>query len=240
MSGTHAFDYYIHERNINRLYGELRFKLDSFDKLPLIERLADEKILWNLWPLEYQFLEFNGTITPSRLLLHKNQLVWTELPLHEISTLTRGKENTKKGKPGFAIGISLIILYAVMTTVVTIISSPPLPGFYWSFSPFLIAGIISLLIGLLITFDHYLLISTPTESFKIYAKRPILFELHSLLSVRHPYHLDNSNAAPLPSHLKIQLPLTPHPPLAPEKFCPFCGMKTPTNAPFCPKCGSSV
>jgi hypothetical protein len=28
--------------------------------------------------------------------------------------------------------------------------------------------------------------------------------------------------------------------LPPEKSCPYCGIKTPADAPFCPKCGSSI
>lgn len=240
FGGQQAFDSYIHDRNIHRLYAELRFKLHSMDK-PLLEKcLADEKILWERSPLEYQFLEFTGTLTPSRLLLHKDYLVWTELPLHDIATLTRGKDNTKKGKPGFAIGIFLIILYLAITTLVTLISNPPLHGFHLSFSPFLIAGIISLLVGYLITYDHYLIIGTPTESLKLYTKRPLLSELYALLSGNQPSPLYNSNLTPLIPPFEIKLSPAPHSPSPSEKFCPFCGMKTPADAPFCPKCGSSI
>ena len=240
ISIRQGFDYYIHERNINRLCAELRFKLQSMDKPLLEEHLADEKILQELSPLEYQFLELTGTFTPSRLLLHKNHLIWLELPLHDISTITRGKDNTKKGKPAFFLGILFTLLYIGMTTIITLTTSTISPGLYWGFSPFLIAGIISLIIGRLITFNHYLLIGTPTESYKLYAKRPLLFELQSLLSGNQPPPLDNSHITPPIPPFKIELSPTSHSAYASEKLCSFCGMKISTDAPFCPKCGSSL
>ncbi len=176
-----AFDFITHEENIKKLYGELRFRLDSKGKPKLKEVLrSEETILKKLFPIEYQDVQFFGYITNSRLLISRNKLVFVEIAPLQVKNISLNKERNKKGGPYFYGG-------GILTTLFTILLLPFLFIPYVRVImlgicvPFILLGVILIIAGVKSSYDLALLIQTTTDSFKLSAQKKYLLEIENVL-----------------------------------------------------------
>ncbi len=231
-----AFDAYIHKQNIEKLYGELQFRLNTPGK-PKLNRViqSGEVLVQRLYPIEYQNVDFVCSITNSRALLSRDLLVFAEIKPKRIRKMTLGKEKNKRGHP-------LIYMGAIFAGLFTIMLIP----FYISALsilislPFIILSNILIVVGILISYDRFALIETTNTAFKLYAKGNILTRLIQLLggmktgavpSITTP-SLDFASSS---EELSLPNAATPL-----EKFCPFCGMKNAPDSAFCEACGAAI
>ncbi len=239
------FDAYLHEENIRKLYGELRFRLESAEKPKIDEVLyPDEKIFHQFHPVEYQDIQFDSLITNSRLLLSRNKLVFAEINPKTIQNITLEKEWSRKSITSIQlllVGITFITIFGIMSLIFLLTKMPAVFYFLEISIPIMIfVGLIPIIVGIAIGYDSYLLIQAD-ESIKLFSKKAILRTINTLLNemasgkIRaidsHPVTFQKEAEEPIKS-ISQREKIT--------KACPLCGAKNPSNMDFCEKCGAAI
>lgn len=239
------WDGIIHTRNIKRLYGELRFRLEAKDKSTVDEVLQpSEKIMGNLSPIEFDGLELTSLITTSRIFLCRNKIIVREIAPFKIDNINLERERSKMWIYLAYSGSILIIPFIIMNIIFFIInpySGPyyfPLTFFRISL-PFILIGINMTILGLILSYQYFLVIQERGESINIYAKKKILNQLEEIIHhlKRQSPHLRYSLDKPV--HLDEKEPLLSQSP-AETKPCPLCGAKNRFTEEYCKECGASL
>jgi hypothetical protein len=240
-----SFDAYLHEENIRKLYGELRFRLESAEKPKIDEVLyPDEKIFHQFHPVEYQDIQFESFITNSRLLLSRNKLVFAEINPKRIQDITLEKEWSRKSITSIQlllIGIIFITIFGIMSLIFLITKMPAVFYFLEISIPIMIfVGLIPIIVGIAIGYDSYLLIQAD-ESIKLFSKKAILRTINTILSEMATGKIRAIDAPPLILQKEEEKSLKSID-RTPEimKTCPLCGAKNPGNIDFCEKCGAAI
>ncbi|NVM29244.1 MAG: zinc ribbon domain-containing protein [Candidatus Helarchaeota archaeon] len=235
----------IHTRNIKRLHGELRFRLEAKDKSTVDEVLQpSEKIMENLSPIEFDGLELTSLITTSRIFLCRNKIIVREIAPFKIDNINLERERSKMWIYLAYSGSILIIPFIIMNIIFFIInpySGPyyfPLTFFRISL-PFILIGINMTILGLILSYQYFLVIQERGESINIYAKKKILNQLEEIIHhlKRQSPHLRYSLDKPV--HLDEKEPLLSQSPTE-TKPCPLCGAKNRFTEEFCKVCGASL
>ncbi len=235
-----AFDAYIHEGNIKKLYSELRFRLESEGKPKLDEILhPDEEIINQFHPVEYQDIQYDSYITNFRLLLCRNNLVFVEINPKGVQDIVLQKVWNRKSTPLLMVGIIFLTIFGIMSLIFSVTSFAS--GFLALSIPIIIfLGVIPTIIGIA-SHDFYLLINYIDGPIRLYSKKAILRTINALLSAMATGKISAIEAPPITLQKKAEELTKPLSSIAETmKTCPFCGTKNPSNVVFCEKCGTAI
>ncbi len=173
----------LHLKNINRLYSELKFRLDSVGKPKLKDTLqSNEKIIEYFFPIEYQGNEFFSILTNYRILLCRNQIIFTEITPQKINSVTLVKEWTNEYITAFYVGGVILACFGILSLIYLILGGFfSMMALYFSLPITIFGGVLPIIVGIIISFKKYLLIEETGTSLKLYASRKSLSKLNKWL-----------------------------------------------------------
>lgn len=235
-----AFDAYIHEGNIKKLFGELRFRLESEGKPKLDEALhPDEMIINRFHQVEYEDVQFDSYITNSRLLLIRNNLVFLDIDTKWIHNLALQRMWNRKSIPLLMVGFIFLTIFGIMSLVLSVtgISANFLT---YSIPIIIFLGFVPIIIGSASS-NFYLLINYKDGPIQLYSKKAILRAINTLLNKIKTGKTSAINL-PLATPQREEQKSIEYLSAIREtmKICPYCGTKNPSETDFCEKCGAAI